>query len=97
MSALTCAYRLSTNWFNKGINQRRRDHSKNIGYGAHDRFRCRIYQMQILHGKGKHMQGFIASHDSSEDYTIISVKKADFIGNARLHIHNRKGFHFSAN
>ena len=24
----------------------------------------------------------VASHDSSEDYTIISVKKADFIGNA---------------
>ena len=40
---------------------------------------------------------FIASHDSSKDYTIISTKKADFIGNAWLHIHNRKGFHFSAN
>ena len=39
----------------------------------------------------------IASHDSSEDYTIISIKKADFICNAWLHIHNRKGFHFSAN
>ena len=39
----------------------------------------------------------IASHDSSEDYTIISVKKADFIDNAWLYIQNRKGFHFSAN
>ena len=42
-------------------------------------------------------KSLIASHDSSEDHTIISVKKADFIGNAWLHIHNRKGFHFSAN
>ena len=39
----------------------------------------------------------IASHDSSEDYTIISIKKADFVGYAWPHIHNRKGFHFSAN
>ena len=47
------------------------------------KFRCILY--------------IIASHDSSEDYTIISIKKADFIGNAWLHIHNSKGFYYSAN